>query len=416
MGQQAQATGEIAGVGQGAAEGEADADSGAHEHALASMDAAIATHACADDRASQVELARALMSKAIVLSRLGRGAEELVSYDEVIRRYSMSGDAELVAFVAMAHNRRGRALVMADKLEDALTAFDLAWAVATGWKEPALQRQAAAALYATGTLRKQQGRTADALSAWGDMVRQFADSDDVEVAMKTVTADQARASMLRGVERLNDAIRVYNDLIARVAKRGEAQFRAALGGAAQTRAECLMETENFKGVVEGCEDAAGLLEQDKDDARIDPWRAALEVLRGRALRKMGRVPDAVAAFSGVDKAFRDSTDAKVGEMVATALVELAELMADESEFAKARAFCDMVVRRYGAREDDVFEGLVQRARLQAAKALAGMNDAGAALGALKEWVGETAAKADGDLETLRANPAFDQYLQQAKTA
>lgn len=387
-----------------------------HETALASMDAAIEKLAEAGDRKSQLDLARALMSKAIVLARLGRGAEELVSYDDVIRRFSATQDPELLALVAMAHNRRGRALVVADRMDEALVAFDLAWAHATGWTEPELARQAAAALYATGTLRKRQGRTAEALSAWGDMIRQFKKSDDVEVAMKMVTADQSRAVLLRQSERLNDAVRVYNDMIDRISHRTEAPFRAALGAAAQTRAECLMETENFKAAFEACESASKLMEQDKNDQAMAEWRAAVDLMRGRALRKLERAKDAAAAFSSVDKQHRESRDPKVVEHVATALVELAELMSDQSEFAKCRAFCDLVIKRYAESKSETVLQLVQAARLQRAKALAGMNDAGAALGALKDWVEDTTQKTDGDIEQLRGNPEIDQYLEVAKSA
>ncbi len=391
-----------------------------HEDTIAAMDAVVRRHGAATDYTAMVDVARALMSKAIVLSRLGRGAEELAAYDEVIRRYTMSPDAELTALVAMAHNRRGRALVVAGRIDEALTTFDLAWATATGWKEPQLARQAAAALYATGALRKRQGRTAEALSAWGDMVRQFGASEDIDVAAKLVTADEARVGLLRGCERLNDAIRVCNDMILRVAERPEPGFRAAIGSAAVSKMECLIEMESLKAVIEAGDENAARLNDDAGDPRIDRWRAGIEILRGRAFHGLGKIKEAVTAYSTVDREHRDNASPEVVEQVATALVELAKLLADQSEFAKARAFCDIVIQRYADSDNKALAALVKQARYQLTRSLAGMSDPGAALGALKDWVAEPsaaredAAMLDGDIEMLRANTAFDAYIDETR--
>ncbi len=357
---------------------------GRHEVALAAIDASIGRLGDNNDPGSARELARALMSRAILAARLGRGAEEMASCDDLIRRFTMSGDADVVALVAMAHNRRGRALVVADRLNDALTAFDLAWAISTGWKEPALVRQAAAALYATGTLRKKLGQTGEAISAWNDMVVQYADCDDIEVAQKMVAADQARAGLLRASERGNEAARVYAHLMDRVARRPEPAFVKAYGDAALMRADCLIASEYHKGAVECCEDAIAFLTTAGEQDVAAPLWAELVLVRARALRALGRSDDAAAGLAEIDRLFRDSRDAALSEKVAQALVELAELKAAGSDFEKAGKICDLIVRRYAASGNEDLQQLVQRAQSLAARATAGIGPVDGALGALND--------------------------------
>lgn len=362
----------------------ASAEPDGHEAALAALDAAIRRLGDATDPRSARELARALMSRAILAARLGRGAEEMASCDDLIRRFMMSGDADVVALVAMAHNRRGRALVVADRIDDALTAFDLAWAISTGWKEPALVRQAVAALYATGTLRKRLGQTAEAISAWNDMVTQYAGCDDVEVAQKLIAADQARAGLLRASERGNEAARVYAQMMDRLGRRPEPVFLKAYGEAALMRADCLMGAEYHKGAVECCEDAIVFLAMAEDQDAAAPLCADLGLVRARALRELGRSDEASAGLAEIDRKFCDTRDPVLSEKVAQALVELVDLKAAASDFEKASEICEVVVRRYAASSNEALQKLVQRARVQAARSMAAIGPVDGALGTLKD--------------------------------
>ncbi len=391
-----------------------------HDTTITALDAVVARHADSKDPAAMAEVARALVSKAIVLSRLGRGAEELATYDEVIRRFMMSSEPEIVALVAMSQNRRGRALALAGRIDEALTAFDLGWAMATGWKDAHLERQAAAALYATGALRKRQGRTADALTAWGDMVRQFGASEDIEVAAKLVAGDEARVALLRQSERVNDAIRVCNDMIARLSTRAEPGFRAAIGQAGFTRAECLLAMNNPKAALEACEEVAEQLETSlENDPRLARWRAAIGVLRGRALRQMGRTKEAVAVLSAVDRNHRGASNPQVAEQVATALVELSEVLSDQAEFARSRAFSECVIRRYAGTESARLEPLVKLARDQLARTPGGgacESDNLQPADVLSAKPVESGLKIDTDFEMLRGNATFNAFIEQAQSA
>lgn len=393
----------------------ADEETG-HDAALAELDRLIREYDQSSDECAPAYVARALVSKAVVMSRLGRGSEEIAAYEEVIRRFTMSSDAEVVALVAMAQNRRGRALAMTGRTDEALMAFDLAWALATGWKDARLERQAAAALYATGALRKRQGRTAEALSAWGDLVRQFGTSQDTEVTAKLVAGDEARVALLRQSERINEAVRVCNDLMARVDGRANG-FAAAIGFACFTRADCLIEMNHPEAALEACDEAVERLTQLPGGAGVTGWCAGIGVLRGRAFRRMSRVDEAIAAFSQVDNEYGESVDSQVAVQVATALVELGELLAEQAEFAKARSVCERAVQRYADRKLPRLEPLIARARDQLARTPAGLSGSVAAPAASEPSVTyRIEAKGDQDLEMLRGNSAFNAYLEQARSA
>lgn len=398
----------------------ANADA-AHQTTLAELDRVIREHDQSAGRHAPADVARALVSKAVVMSRLGRGSEEIAAYEEVIRRFTMSSDAEIVALVAMAQNRRGRALAMTGRTDDALMAFDLAWALATGWKDARLERQAAAALYATGALRKRQGRTAEALSAWGDLVRQFGTSQDAEVTAKLVAGDEARVALLRQSERINEAVRVCNDLVARIKDRSDAGFASAVGFACFTRADCLIQMDHPEAALEACEEATERLAQMASGAGLAGWRAGIGVLRGRAFRKLSRIDDAIAAFAAVDREHAESVDSQVAVQVATALVELGELLSEQAEFAKARAICQRAVQRFADRKLPRLEPLIARAHDLLARTTAGIgatsaDEPSAPATSEPNVTYRIEAKVDHDLDMLRGNAAFNAYLEQAKSA
>ena len=154
----------------------------------------------------------------------GRNEEALSAYDEIVRRY---GAFDQLSFeVGLALAARGQLLYAGDRFEEALVSYHEATARLEGPTTVAggLAASPLVAIVLVGKAHTlfELGRTDEALTVSGDLMRRFADSEDRTVAHLVAATLAVMGIILRKAGRMEEALANFDSVISRF---GEVQER-----------------------------------------------------------------------------------------------------------------------------------------------------------------------------------------------
>jgi tetratricopeptide (TPR) repeat protein len=160
---------------------------GRREEAIAVYDDVIARFGTAGESALREGVARALVNKGVTLSRIGQGEEAIAVYDDVIARFGAASESALREGVARALVNKGGALSRIGRCEEAIAVYDDVIARFGAASELALRKQVAKALFNKGGTLSRIGRCEEAIAVYDDVIVRF--GGDADPALKAIVAD-----------------------------------------------------------------------------------------------------------------------------------------------------------------------------------------------------------------------------------
>ena len=110
--------------------------------------------------------ATALVDEAVSLGALGRDAEAIAVYDDMVRRFGTAGEPTLRQQVAMALVNKGDTLDDLGRVAEASAVFDEVFARFGAADEPALKEVVERAQSLMDALAKPEGRTKQRVTWW----------------------------------------------------------------------------------------------------------------------------------------------------------------------------------------------------------------------------------------------------------
>jgi tetratricopeptide (TPR) repeat protein len=167
--------------------------------------------------ASQSEVGRALINKAYMFRKLGRDAEAIAVYDEVIARFGNDSELALREQVARALLNKSLMLGTLGRDQDAIASCDELIARFGNDNEPALREQVARALLNKSLMLGKLGHDQDAIASCDELIARFENTAE-PVLREQVARARLNKAMKGTLGRLGDnaeAIAVFDDVIAR---------------------------------------------------------------------------------------------------------------------------------------------------------------------------------------------------------
>jgi len=156
-------------------------------------------------------VAGALYNTGVVLGRLGRSADALAAYQQVITDYGDDPAPALRERVAKALVNQGVALGKLGRPADALAAYQQV--VDRYGDDPALRERVAAALVNQGVALGMRGRPADALAAYQQVITDYGDDPAPALREQVAKALYNTGIALRALGRPADALAAYQQVI-----------------------------------------------------------------------------------------------------------------------------------------------------------------------------------------------------------
>ena len=314
----------------------------------------------------------ALFAKAYAIGKLGRPAEEIAVYDDLIERFGASDAPALLEQVAGAMNNKGVSLGDMDRPDEEIAVYDDLIKRFGASDAPALLEQLATAMFNKGSRLGAMGRPSEEIALYDDLIKRFEVSEAPALLMKVAMAMVNKGVRLAKMGRPDDEIAVYDDLIKLI---GESDALALQ--------EPVAKAMNFKGITLG---------------------------------QLDKHKDAIAVYDELIKRFEASDAPALLEQVAKAMFNKGGTLGLLDRHEDAIAVYDELIKRLAASEAPAVMGLFASAMYNKACALARMNDCPAviaALGAMKAAGGDVDCQMiaeDGDFDAIRDDPAFVAWL------
>ena len=284
---------------------------------LAAHAAVIAQHVGANGEDQQV-LAYALLGRADCLAALGRVEEAFGEWDVVRRRFGKFSDGDLRAYAAAASVAKGWVLHGADRWDEALVAYDDAYALAGGRGEPALQVQAVAALYRKALALSALEFSSDAVRVVAELFDRYADDPPPEALPDVADAMLLVAPLACALGQADQAMVALDQLIDRLGDEDNESVRETIGRARISRAWLLGEQGQVEDAINACDAVLAGLGEAPEGLWMMSIRALALAERGDWLRAAGRHGDATTTYQTLLEEFSDGQDLDIDSALARA--------------------------------------------------------------------------------------------------
>lgn len=342
------------------------------QEALGIADALTKRYAGSQDAQMQACVAQGLINKAMALQQLGRNAEERAVYREVIARIDpASAEPGMRALAAEAYYWLVRRHLDEDgDLAAAQTLIADLERVHGGDELPAVHIHAINATHELGSWLAKNDRHQEAVSIFDAIVARTIDAQ--EDAMRQACA----RAMLRKAQSLlsgqpHAALGVADALLARFGRNAPADLRQILDAAQQTRAFCIAKLREIPG-------AASLLPADAAGPEYDQAFALID--QGDALSAKGDIEGALACYDRVIAGHANASHPDLRFVHALALHQKSGDLLAHKRYSQVIECADEMIARHGDQEASRFSTLLAKVLLDRALALGKLKRTDEALG------------------------------------
>ncbi len=293
--------------------------------AIATYDEVVRRFGDAANPALKELVAKVLVSKGFALGEEGRRTDAIATYDEVVQCFGDAAEPSLKVLVAKALTNKGVDLGTDGKFGDAVAVYDEVIRRFGDASELALKEQVSKALVNRGVDLGEYGKTTDAIASYDEVVRRFGDAAEFVLKERVAKALIFKGIDLGKADRRADAIATYDEVVRRFANATEPDLREQV-------AKALI----FKGIDLG-ED--------------------------------GKRTEALAVYDEVVRHFGDAAELGLKKEVAKALLTKGIALEEDSNWGEAIAAYEEIVRRFGDTTDPAMKAYVSRALLNKKSAL-----------------------------------------------
>ncbi|MBF0348097.1 MAG: hypothetical protein HQL81_10560 [Magnetococcales bacterium] len=167
------------------------------------------------------QIARAMFNKGFMLGSIGKSAEAIKVYDDLLQHFAQRNESNIAELVAKAMVNKGVRLGSTGKNTEEIAVYDDLVQHFAMRDESVIAETIARAMYNKGFTLGSIGKSKEAIAVNDDLVRRFAHRDELGIAEQVARALFHKGIMLGSKGRNLKEIAVYNYLIRRFAHRDE---------------------------------------------------------------------------------------------------------------------------------------------------------------------------------------------------
>jgi tetratricopeptide (TPR) repeat protein len=271
---------------------------------------AVIDRGAGDDLYDQQVLAYALMDRADCLVKLGRIDEALGDWATLRQRFGASSDGDLLAYLAAAAVAKGSMLHAAERFDEALAAYDDAYALGERSNEPALHEQIVAALYRKAWTLSEMEFSSDAMRTASELINRYGDDPPGEALPDVANAMLLVVPLACVLGQEDKALLACEALIAHLGDEDDESVRKTVGRARIGRAALLGQQGQLDEAIQACDGVLADIGETPEGLMVS-IRALALVERGDLLRRAGRHQEAVRGYQAVLDGFSDGQDPDV---------------------------------------------------------------------------------------------------------
>ena len=198
----------------------------------------------------------ALYNKAGAFMDLGRSAEAITTYEEMIKQADSYPDDNPTVLDCVAGGliNIGALYSRSDSFEKGMAAFDEAVRRFAKHSNPKLQNSAAQSLYNKAMVLRNAGRSSDAIATFTSIVDQYADAPAEELRHWAGMAQYHKTILLARLGDIQGSVDAAQEMAQRFATSNDPEIRVGLAKALYSRVLLIRAAGYAKESVEGCWD------------------------------------------------------------------------------------------------------------------------------------------------------------------
>lgn len=252
-------------------------------------------------------IARALVSKATLLVRLGREKEAASIRDEVIRRFRNMTDVEIRRIVGVA--LLGQVAELREQPAEALATTEDAIHHLEESEDPLVHAKLAAALVIKGATLQNSGRTEDAINVYDAVVARFASSEQSKVRELVAKATYCRGLALHDLGRLEEAHTTMASIVNQWSHAAEPVLRRHAAHALSAQIQWYRKKDR-DALLRACETFLQHFTND-EDTEIRPRFCQICIEYVSNLLDAGRYAEAASSATQAHERFRDAPEPSI---------------------------------------------------------------------------------------------------------
>ena len=211
-----------------------------HQEEIVQYDELLRRFGAAPEPALKERVAKALFNKGVTLGQMNKPQEEIAAYDELLRRFGTATEPALQEQVAMALFNKGNTLKQMETPQDAVAAYDELVKRFGAATEPALQEKVAMALFNKGNTLGQMNKPQEEIAAYDELVKRFGTATEPALQEMVASALWNHGLILLNVNKPEGATSLFNESLKRVYKLPSAKKQQFIIDAADDRPIFLM--------------------------------------------------------------------------------------------------------------------------------------------------------------------------------
>ncbi|HEY2667546.1 MAG TPA: tetratricopeptide repeat protein, partial [Actinomycetota bacterium] len=262
--------------------------------------------------AVQAPVATSLFNRAVALGALGRTQDALDAYEEFVAHYGGSSETAVRELVARALVGRAQGLAALGRSDDALSAYNEVLARFDASSETGLQELVAKSLVGAGVALSALGRPGDAIGAYDKVVARFGTSGG-RVTEWVAKALADKAAVLSAQGRVLTALRAYEEILSRFGTAPREASSEAPGAALQEQVAnalvhkglLLSSVDRPDEALEAYDDLLARFGQ-ATEAPLHEHVARALVAKGEILAQVGRGKEALETYQEIQSRFEEA--------------------------------------------------------------------------------------------------------------
>ena len=215
----------------------------------------------------------------VVLGELGRSAEEVAVYDEVVARYGEDPAPALREQVATALRNKGVRLGVLGRFAEAVAVYEEVVARYGEDPAPALREQVATALRNKGVVLRELGRSADAVAAYEEVVDRYGEDPTPALREHVAGALVNKGVVLGELGRSTAAVAVFEEVVARYGEDPAPALRELVAPALRNKGVVLVQLGRSADAVAAYEEVVDRYGEDPTPALREQVARAANALR-----------------------------------------------------------------------------------------------------------------------------------------
>ena len=349
---------------------------------------------------SDLDDARALLEQGRRAFPERRHGDAIAAFQEVVDRFGATRDVELDRLVGHALHGIALNLELIERVHESLGIYDEIIARYADSYDRVLRGHLARALIGRGVLLNGLGHHEDAIRSWEDLVARFDGDPNFRAAV--MSALERKASALRSLERVDEALPLYDEVLMRAGDSTEPALQRHVDVALSNKAFVLLLQNRLEEAIVVADATVARL--DKSEHRADLAIAVLNL--AGALVREGRLEEALDVYEDLVGRLDANPSPDVMEHLVVAVMNEVEVLGMLGRVEDADEVHTELLRRYGE--------AVPRALEQAARRNQADEGAAAVVAGLLLKQAMVLFQLDRDDEALmRVNDLLDRFGDQS---